>query len=187
MRGCFVHKLFIGTWVPGRYTEVAFIQGWPLKGWFHCTNYKEGKSPYELFLTLIKSTGIFFGPVFAHVPKMGKWPVPNLITKTQVSEPTTSGLPLVSVRSFASLPKSSCTMNLTDPGWRANYPHPPKHSPVQCNYLLARSSRIVQWRSCFQPIESLLWICLDPYTQVHIRSGTKWEGCDNDNDRCTHL
>ncbi len=21
-----------GTWVPGRYTEVAFIQGWPLRG-----------------------------------------------------------------------------------------------------------------------------------------------------------
>ncbi len=29
LRGCFVHKIncSFGTWVPGRYTEVAFIQG----------------------------------------------------------------------------------------------------------------------------------------------------------------
>ncbi len=26
-----------GTWVPGCFTEVAFIQGWPLRG-VHCSN-----------------------------------------------------------------------------------------------------------------------------------------------------
>ncbi len=31
MRGCFA-KCSFGTWVPGRYTEVTFIQGWPLRG-----------------------------------------------------------------------------------------------------------------------------------------------------------
>ncbi len=28
----FIEGLFCGTWVPGCYTEVAFIQGWPLRG-----------------------------------------------------------------------------------------------------------------------------------------------------------
>ncbi len=33
LRGCFAHKF--GTWVPGRYTEVAGVAGVPL---YHCTD-----------------------------------------------------------------------------------------------------------------------------------------------------
>ncbi len=36
IEGLFCIQTSLGIWIPGRYTEVAFIQGWPLKG-FHCS------------------------------------------------------------------------------------------------------------------------------------------------------
>ncbi len=32
IEGLFYTNCSFGTWIPGRYTEVAFIQGWPLRG-----------------------------------------------------------------------------------------------------------------------------------------------------------
>ncbi len=32
IEGLFCTNCSFGTWVPGRYTEVAIIQGWPLRG-----------------------------------------------------------------------------------------------------------------------------------------------------------
>ena len=32
IEGLFCTNCSFGTWVPGRYIEVAFIQGWPLRG-----------------------------------------------------------------------------------------------------------------------------------------------------------
>ncbi len=32
IEGLFCTHCSFGTWVPGRYTEVTFIQGWPLRG-----------------------------------------------------------------------------------------------------------------------------------------------------------